>query len=290
MKASNGTSDTTSNATSNGASKIRLDLAYTGTNFRGFTENTGVRTVEGELRSALECLLGVPVELAVAGRTDAGVHATAQVVTVSFPSKNGDKSSKEVNSGANSENSSKNTTTSGIADLTVKLNKMLAPEITVAKASVVPDSFDARHSARSRMYRYLIYNSPSCNPLQAHRQWHLIEPLDVQAMNCAAEKFVGQHDFSSFCRQTDPPISLVRKVLHAHWNKTPAGDGSLLEFEITAWAFCHQMVRSLVWLCVAVGQARRRADEVPEILAAKNRNAVGQTAPPHGLTLIDVGY
>ncbi len=251
----------------NAASKIRLDLAYNGKNFRGFAENLGVRTVAGELRSALERVLRVPVELAVAGRTDAGVHATAQVVTFSI---------------------GENPTDAGVADLANRLNKMLAPEIAVTTASVVPSNFDARYCAQSRTYQYLVCNSSSCDPLQAHRQWHLTKPLDVQAMNEAAEYFIGEHDFSSFCRQTEPPKGLVRKVLHAHWSQ--ASTRSLLEFEITARAFCQQMVRSLVGLCVSVGQARHRVDEVPEIMAAKDRNTVRRIAPPHGLTLIGVDY
>ncbi len=259
--------------------KVRLDLAYNGTQFRGFAENQGVRTVAGDLRAALERVLNGPVELTVAGRTDAGVHATAQVV--SFASASGQLEFD------------------GLAD---KLNKMLAPDIAVSAAVAVPGDFDARHSAKSRSYQYVIRNATSHDPLRSHRQWHLSCPLDLAAMNAAARCFIGEHDFSSFCRQTDTPISLTRHVLDASWtcpsDHADSADRSdradqaarLLVFDITAWAFCHQMIRSIVGLCVTVGQGRQQPEDVPKILAAKDRNAVKQIAPPQGLTLVGVSY
>ena len=278
---------------------MRLDLAYNGTKFRGFAENEDVRTVAGELRAALEHLLDTPVEIAVAGRTDAGVHASAQVVSFTTTSSRLAPNNPAQNSRA-------------LARLPTKLNKTLAPEIAVTAATAVPVNFDARHSARSRSYQYVIRCAATQDPLQAHHQWHFDRPFDLAAMNAAAQHLVGQHDFSSFCRQLDPPISLRRNVLSALWTERPlspvpvspvpastgpaspgpisAGPGRMLVFDITAWAFCHQMVRSIVGLCVAVGLGRHQPAEVPQILAAKNRSFVGKIAPPHGLTLVSVKY
>lgn len=253
---------------------VRLDLAYNGTNFRGFSENRGVRTVAGELRVALENVLGTPtasgtLKLSVAGRTDAGVHATAQVVSFTTDSDR--------------------LHTDCLADT---LNRMLAPEIAVTSAIEVSADFDARHSARSRTYTYVVLNAAVHDPLRSQSQWHLRDPLDLAAMNAAAAHFVGEHDFSSFCRSPEPTANLRRRVLRAHWSEAPAfaSTARLLVFEVTASAFCHQMVRSIVGLCVAVGQGRRHADDVPTILAAKNRNASANIAPPAGLTLTGIDF
>lgn len=271
--------------------RVRLTLAYDGTTFHGFAEQRDVRTVGGELRAALQRVLGGAVtDFAVAGRTDAGVHAQGQVVSFATSSERLD-----------------------VNRLAVTLTKLLGPEIVVWQAEVAPDGFDARHSATARHYEYSIRQAPAPDPLRASWQWHVGAELDIAAMNEAAVHFVGEHDFRSFCRALKPVASVIgsssavrgssgrasertvqpinRRVLAASWREQPAPmEGRLLTFDICANAFCHQMVRSIVGFCADVGQGRRQADEVPAVLAAADRNAAGTVAPPHGLTLMHVSY
>ena len=246
---------------------VRLDLAYRGTGFRGFVHNAGVRTVAGELMRALDLVLGESPALAVAGRTDAGVHAVGQVVSLRTSSPRLE---------------------TGIDRLGASLNRLLGPDIVVTAASVVPDGFDARHSASARAYEYRIRNAAFADPRFADLEWHIAVPLDVDAMNAAAAYFVGEHDFSSFCRRPKrrPEASLVRTVTAAQWH----ADGELRRFEIEANAFCHQMVRALVGQCAAVGRGDRFAHDIPGVLGALSRDAAAPVAPPHGLTLVAVRY
>jgi tRNA pseudouridine38-40 synthase len=239
----------------------RIDLAYDGTGFRGWARNPGVRTVQGVLEDALEAALGVPVATSVAGRTDAGVHARHQVASFS--------ADQPV-----------------AADrLRRSLDGLCGPEISILGVAPAPDGFDARFSAVSRSYRYLIDERVACDPLQRHRVWHLGEPLTLDAMNVASSGFVGDHDFASLCRASDGR-SLERRVLDAGWERVD----DLLVFGVVATSFCHQMVRSMVALCVDVGRGRVHADAVPGILEARDRHAARGVAPPHGLTLWEVGY
>ncbi len=246
---------------------VRLDLAYRGTSFRGFAENAGVRTVAGELSRALDRVLGECGALTVAGRTDAGVHAVGQVVSFRTSSPRLE---------------------TGVERLGASLNRLLQPDIVVTAASVVPDAFNARHNALGRAYEYRIRNEALPDPRRADLEWHIVAPLDVDAMNAAAAHFVGEHDFSSFCRRPKgrPEASLVRTVTAARWH----ADGELRRFEIEANAFCHQMVRALVGQCVAVGKGDRQAHDVLNVLAAASRDAAAPIAPPHGLTLVAVRY
>jgi tRNA pseudouridine38-40 synthase len=148
----------------------------------------------------------------------------------------------------------------------------------------VPDGFNARFSARSRTYRYHIADTPLLDPLQRHCVWHVPYGLNVAAMQIAAGYFIGEHDFASFCRKAEGR-STERTVLSAEWR-----EGSPLVFEIRATSFCHQMVRSVVALCADVGKGKVRPDDVPGIIAARDRNATGGPAPPQGLILWGVEY
>jgi tRNA pseudouridine38-40 synthase len=250
--------------------KVRLVVAYDGTGFHGFAVNDGVRTVAGTLTEAISTIIRHPVTLTGAGRTDAGVHAWGQVISV------------ELSDGTD------------LDDLTRRLNKLCAPAIAVRSADTVADDFDARFSAQWRHYRYDIWNAPYPNPLLVTRAWHVAQPLDVDAMRAAASALLGEHDFSSFCRRPKvaagyPEPTLVRNVHAVSWVVADL-DGPLLRFEIRANAFCHQMVRSIVGTLVDVGIGKLRPDDVPVILAARDRQLAGQVAPPHGLTLWEVGY
>jgi len=247
------------------AVRVKLEVAYDGRGFAGFAPNVGVRTVGGTLQAALERVLRHPVELAVAGRTDAGVHASGQVVSFDARPEGLD-----------------------LPRVQRAINRMLRPGIVVRSAEVADRRFDARFSARARRYRYLVLNRPTPDPFLAATAWHVEALLDLTTMRLACDPLIGEHDFASFCRRPKgDPAPLVRRVRDARW--TDEGDG-LLRFDIEATAFCHQMVRSIVGTMVDVGRGRRRAGEVKGILAARDRAAAGEPAPPHGLCLVEVEY
>jgi tRNA pseudouridine38-40 synthase len=153
----------------------------------------------------------------------------------------------------------------------------------------VAADFDARHSATGRTYRYTVLNRPTPDPFLHATTWHVPAPLDLRAMTLACDPLIGSHDFSSFCRRpkVEPPVSLVRRVTDARWLEL---DDGLLRFEITANAFCHQMVRSIVGLLVDVGRGRARAGDVLGIIRAEDRQVAPNPAPPEGLCLWSVAY
>ena len=248
------------------AQTVRIDLAYKGTGFRGFAENPDVRTVGGELRKALEQILGEQIELTVAGRTDAGVHAMGQVVSFRSSSPRLD-----------------------CERLRVALNGMCSADIRIQAVTPVADDFNARFSATERMYHYYILNSPLADPLRGDIEWHIPEPLDVDAMSRAARLFLGEHDFTSFCRRPKGQLEqpLVRNILSSRW--VPQTQ-QRIQFEIAANAFCHQMVRSLTGFCVAVGLGKLEPEAFEAVIEAKSRAAAPPIAPPHGLTLKHVTY
>ena len=249
--------------------RVRLTVAYLGTGFHGFAANPGVRTVGGMLADAVGRILGHPVVLTCAGRTDTGVHAWGQVVhfDTSWPAANLD-----------------------LAALQRSLNKLAGSALVVRDAALAPPGFDARRSATGRTYRYLVLNRPLPDPFLAPTTWHVEQPLDLRAMAMACDPLIGEHDFSSFCRRAPDQAAdapLTRVVRDAHWTD----DGkAVLRFEIEASAFCHQMVRSLVGTLVAVGRGRLRAGDVAWILRAGDRSKAAQPAPAHGLCLWAVTY
>jgi tRNA pseudouridine38-40 synthase len=239
----------------------RIDLAYDGGGFRGYARNAGVRTVQEVLEDAIERALGVPVETVVAGRTDAGVHARGQVVSFS------------VDRPVDAER------------LRRSITSLAGPEVVAVRVAEAPDGFSARFSARWRRYHYVIDTGPAPDPLlRSHALW-VDDPLDIAGMNRAAAHFVGERDFASLCRAAEGR-STRRRVLRAEWRP----EGRVLTYDVASSSFCHQMVRSMVALCLAVGRGRVDAGAVPGILAAGDRNAARGAAPPHGLILVEVGY
>jgi tRNA pseudouridine38-40 synthase len=263
----------------------RLLVAYDGSGFRGLAANDGVRTVVGELQRVLEPFVGSPPEIVMSGRTDAGVHAWGQVLSLESPVElDVDRVQKSINS-------------------------RLGPEIVARDITVAGPDFSARFSAVGRRYRYHVVNRPVPDPFLAATAWWVPAPLDLAAMSAACPYLVGEHDFSSFCRRPKPgpgpdgsvvEPSLVRRVTGARWldlAPTAADEAEvdddergLLRFDIEGSAFCHQMVRSIVGFMVAVGTGKRSADELPAVLAARDRAAAEQPAPPNGLTLWRVDY
>ena len=248
--------------------RVRVRVAYHGAAFHGFAKNDGVETVEGVLVKALSTVLRREVEMSTAGRTDAGVHARAQVISFDAP--------RDVD----------------LRAMTRSVNALCAPHVAVSEARFVDDDFDARHSATWREYRYTVLVTPEPDPLLVDRAWHVHEDLDVTLMNLACDALMGEQDFSAFCRRVEvpddsEPKSLRRRVVSARWVH---GEHGTLVFEIRANAFCHQMVRSIVGFLVDVGRRRRPPSDTRAVIVSGNRNHGSQVAPPHGLVLWDVGY
>ncbi len=241
----------------------RLVVAYDGTDFHGFAAQPEIRTVAGVLGGALARYARGSVDLTVAGRTDAGVHARGQVV--SFPAPPGVDPER----------------------LARAVNAMLAPEVVVREAAVVADGFDARRSARWRRYRYTVLNRPVPDPFTARFAWWVAEPLDVAALHLSADPFIGEHDFAAFCRKGPEGTTAVRRVLDSTWRDL---GGGALRYEVRASAFCWQMVRSMVGTMVEAGRGRRRPGGIMAALRSRDRSAAGPVAPPHGLCLWEVGY
>jgi tRNA pseudouridine38-40 synthase len=238
----------------------RIDIAYDGTGFHGYARQDGLRTVQGEFETALFHRTG-EVKTAVAGRTDAGVHAADQVISFAVDSP------------------------LDLGKLHRSLNRQLGPEIAVYAVSEVPDAFHARFSATGRRYRYRIWNAPVHDPLSVRTTWHIREPLDVPAMDRAVGAIVGTHDFASFCRKATG-YSTIRDLRQASWSRA----GSVVELSIAANAFCHKMVRSIVAISVEVGRGRLDPEVVTETLEARDRTVGKGCAPSQGLTLVAVEY
>ena len=237
---------------------LKLVLAYDGTAFRGWARQPGKRTVQGVLERALERMLGEAPRLSVAGRTDAGVHARAQVVSLE---------------GEDPER------------LQRGLNGMLAPEIVVRRATRARDGFDARRSARARVYRYRVSLAPWPDPFSARYVWHRPAPVGLMRMRRAARLLEGEHDFASFCRAAREG-GTVRRLERVVVRR----EGDLLELGVRGNAFCRQLVRSLVGTLLEVGEGKMDAGSMTEVLEARSRGAAGHLAPPHGLTLEQVLY
>lgn len=237
-------------------------LAYDGTGFRGWARQRDQRTVQGVLEAALHRFLGEIPRLSVAGRTDAGVHARGQVVSF------------RVGDGVRLDR------------LQRAVNAVLAPEVVVTDARFAAPGFDARRSATAREYRYRIDLGPWPDPFTARFVWHRPGSLSLSAMRGAARHLVGEHDFASFCRRPPDGSSTVRRLERLAVSRS----GDRVEVSARANAFVHQMVRSLVGTLVVVGEGSRDPDEMPGVLAARDRSAAGPVAPAHGLTLERVVY
>ena len=243
--------------------RLRIDLAYDGTDFRGWAMQPGLRTVEGELCAALATALRVPVVRVVcAGRTDAGVHARAQVVhaDVDVPLPGG---------------------------LARRLNGILDKDVRVRRVIEAPPGFDARFSALWRRYAYRVADSPELvDPLtRAHVHTHPWS-LDLAAMNEASVVFLGKHDFAAFCRRR-PGATTIRSLIDLHWERD---DDGIAVATVRADAFCHSMVRSLVGCLFAVGEGRHPASWAGEILRGGERDPGVFVAKARGLTLEEVAY
>ncbi len=242
---------------------IRLVLEYDGSRYHGWQRQKNALTIQEVLETALHRLTGEPMKLLSSGRTDAGVHARGQVANFH--------------------------TTSPIPlrAFLHGLNSLLPRDIAVLEAQEAAPDFHARYSAQAKTYEYRILNRPLRSPLHHAFAWWLPEPLQLEAMQAAAAALVGEHDFSAFRASGGRPGSPRRTVLAAAWRQGPDG---LLCFSITANGFLRGMVRSLVGTMVEIGQGRRPAADLKDLLESGNRHRAGATAPPQGLYLVDVVY
>ena len=254
---------------------MRLDLGYDGTAFSGWAAQPGRRTVQGVLTDALGTLLRRRVTLTVAGRTDAGVHATGQVCHVDVP-----VAAWEALPGRAAGRSPSDA-------LLARLAGVLPDDVRVHGVSPAPEGFDARFAALSRRYAYVLCDDPAgVPPLRRHDVAGHRRPLDAAAMSAASAALAGLHDFAAFCRRREGATT-VRTLLEYRWDRDDQG---LLVGRVVADAFCHSMVRALVGAVLPVGEGRRPVGWPAEVLAAGVRDPAVAVAPAHGLTLVAVRY
>jgi tRNA pseudouridine38-40 synthase len=267
--------------------RIRLDIAYDGTGFRGWARQPGLRTVQGVVEDALTRVIGGDPRLVVAGRTDAGVHATGQVAHVDLDP----AQTKRLPRGrgrAASDFSSHDQEAAAVA-LAGRVRGVLGayPDVTVRATRVAPEGFDARFSAVWRRYEYRIADEITrYEPLERLRTTTVRSRLDEQAMDAAARSLIGLHDFAAYCKAREEATT-IRTLLEFDWRRQQ--DGALIA-HVRADAFCHSMVRALVGACVAVGEGRIGIDEVAAIRDAGVRTSETKVLAARGLTLTEVGY
>jgi len=237
--------------------RLKLTLEYDGADFHGWAAQPGMRTVESELRAALGRVFPRVDGLAVAGRTDTGVHALGNVASV------------DVDGGAPPERAAE------------AVNAVLPDDVAVLAAEEAAPDFHARHSARSRSYRYRIWRRRTPSPFEQRRSWWYPRPLDEERLADAADLLLGEHDFRAFTPTETQHEVFKRNVLRAQWHRRD----DALEFEITADSFLRHMVRTLVGTMVEL-----RPEQIAPLLEGRSRSEAGATAPPHGLYLTSVSY
>lgn len=247
---------------------LRIDLDYDGTDFRGFAPQPGARTVGGELETALSRVLGEEVRITSGARTDSGVHAVGQVV--SFRTESGAETS----------------------ELKRAVNALTGDDVWVREMAEAPADFDARRSARSRRYRYRIWNAPDLSIWNRRWSMHVEAKLDVEAMDQTCRALIGRHDFAAFRThrsQDEPERGTVRRVISTSWQRDPS-EPAEVTFDVEADAFLRHMVRTIVGSSILVGQGKLPPTALADMLTAEERAAAGPTAPAHGLTLMGIEY
>ncbi len=242
---------------------LKLTLGYDGTDFRGWQVQPGLPSIQAEMLRALEQVTGEPVNIEVSGRTDAGVHAIGQVASFT------------TNSAIPCEN------------LVKAVNRWLPHTIRVYTAEERDPGFHARFNAVAKTYRYRIYRGWICPP----ERWRYVHqfpyPLDLPEMHAAAARFEGTHDFTSFTSPEELPSGSCERLIHH--SRLTEGDGELA-YEVRGSGFLHHMVRNMIGTLIEVGKGNRRAPDIARIIAARDRQVAGPSAPSKGLWLVDVEY
>lgn len=260
--------------------RIRLDIAYDGTHFRGWARQPAHRTVQGEIEDALARVIGGSPRLVVAGRTDAGVHASGQVAHVDLDAA---QTERMLSRRARAPHADP------VEALAARVRGVLGAyaDVTVHASRVAPEGFDARFSAVWRRYAYRLTDARAgYDPLERLRTTTVRGELDVEAMDEAARSLIGLHDFAAYCKPRDEATT-IRTLLEFDWHRDTAG---VLVANVKADAFCHSMVRALVGGCVAVGEGRLTAGDLAEIRDRLVRVPDVKVLAARGLTLTEVGY
>ncbi|OMC46336.1 tRNA pseudouridine(38,39,40) synthase TruA [Mycobacterium sp. IS-2888] len=256
--------------------RLRLDIAYDGTDFAGWATQAGQRTVAGVLDEALTTVFRTPVRLRAAGRTDTGVHATGQVAHVDVPD----------DALPNAYPRAPRVGEPEFLPLLRRLGRFLPTDVRVLRIARAPAGFDARFSALRRHYAYRLSTAPyGVEPQRARYVTAWPRTLDLDAMSTASRDLLGLHDFAAFCRQRDGATT-IRDLQRLDWSR----EGELITAHVTADAFCWSMVRSLIGALLAVGEHRRPVTWCRHLLTATDRSSDFAAAPAHGLTLIGVDY
>jgi tRNA pseudouridine38-40 synthase len=269
--------------------RIRLDIAYDGTHFRGWAKQPGLRTVQGTIEQALARIVGPSAgaddaegsdpRLVVAGRTDAGVHATGQVAHVDLDEQ---QWSRVVTRNGRAASDPAGSLASRIRGVLGQY-----PDVTVSRTSSAPEGFDARFSAVWRRYRYRLADARAgYDPLLRHDTTTIRGALDEAAMDAAAQTLIGLHDFAAYCKPREEATT-IRTLLDYRWMRDATG---VLVAEVKADAFCHSMVRALVGACAAVGEGRLEVADLARLRDELTRTSAFKVLAARGLTLTEVGY
>jgi tRNA pseudouridine38-40 synthase len=259
--------------------RIRLDIAYDGTHFHGWAVQPGLRTVQGVLEAALTRIVGSDARLVVAGRTDAGVHASGQVAHVDLDDAQW----------ARVETRQGRAAADPAGSLARRIRGVLGqyPDVTVSRTALAPDGFDARFSAVWRRYHYRLADlTVGYDPMRRNDTTTVRATLDADAMDAAAQTLIGLHDFAAYCKPRDEATT-IRTLLDYRWTRDTEG---VLVAEVKADAFCHSMVRALVGACAAVGEGKLTVDDVARLRDELTRTSAFKVLPARGLTLAEVGY
>ncbi|HKN02133.1 MAG TPA: tRNA pseudouridine(38-40) synthase TruA [Candidatus Binataceae bacterium] len=242
--------------------RVKLTLEYDGTAYFGWQLQAGQDSIQGRVEAALAQIFGALVRVHGSGRTDAGVHAHGQVAAALLP--------REFDPD----------------DLRRALNALLPADIVVLAAERAPDNFDPRRDARSRVYEYRVLNRQSRSAFEHRYAWLVRDTIDLEAMRSAARAFVGEHDFAAFRTLGSEEKTTMRRVIESDWRR----DGELFIYRVEATSFLRHMVRTMVAAMLDAGRGKIGADEIPAMLASRDRAAAPAPAPACGLYLIEVGY